>query len=159
LELADRRAKLGDVEGEVRALSRVLREGVPVGEIASRIVGISADALGGDAEIAWLEARAKLLVSRGEHGPAARALRAVGGALGDLAGDKRGALDAWVRAARLTPARGYMTLGLDLARFGDGTYSLDVLDRLARDEEEAAQSGVIAAEASRVALSLGEPSR
>src|SRR5262249_35878369 len=159
LKLAERRSKLGDVDGEVRALTRALREGMDPAEISTRIVGLTGDTLGGDGEIAWLEARARLLSGRGEHGPAGRAWREVGAAVWDLASDKARALRAWVKAAKLAPSRGYMTLGLDLARFGDGGYALDVLDDLAATEPDAVRSGTIAAEASRVALSLGQPGR
>src|SRR5262249_40869412 len=75
LKLAERRSKLGDVDGEVRALTRALREGMDPAEISTRIVGLTSDTLSGDGEIAWLEARAELLSGRGEHGPAGRAWR------------------------------------------------------------------------------------
>jgi len=157
--LANRRSRAADVEGEVRALARALREGASPNELAERIVTLTGEALSGDGELAWLEARAELLSARGEHSAATHAWRDVGGAAWDLAGDRARALRAWVRAAKLAPSRGYMTLGFDLARFADGAYALDVLDDLADRETEAARSGLIALEAARVALSLGEPAR
>ncbi len=158
-ELAEQRAKAGDPDGEARALARALREGAPAADLADRVVTLTGETLSADGELAWLAARAEVLVARGDNAGAARALRELGGAAWDLADDRASAVGAWIRAAKIAPARGYMTLGLDLARFADGPYALDVLEDLAAHEPDAVRSGVIAAEGARVALSLGDHAR
>ncbi len=157
--LAEQYAKAGDADGEARALARAVREGAKAVDLADRIVALTGETLSPDGELAWLDARAEVLVARGDAVEAARALREAGGAVWDLAQDRPRALRSWTRAAKTAPARGYMTLGLDLARFADGAYAIDVLADLALHESDAARAGVIAAEGARVALSLGEHAR
>src|SRR5262249_10139954 len=66
---------------------------------------------------------------------------------------------AWLRAASLAPARGYVALGVDLVHFGGPRFALETLAKLIDEEPEPFISGHIAAEAARAALSVGEPSR
>jgi tetratricopeptide (TPR) repeat protein len=159
--LARRFAAAGDADGEARAIARAIRDGADPSDLADRIITLElGDAtVSGDGEVAWLEARAELLGSRGERSSAARAFRDLGAALWDLADDRPGAVRAWLRAARFAPHRGYATLGVDLARFADSHYALDVLTELVEREPDRARSGAIAAEAARAALAVGEPGR
>jgi cellulose synthase operon protein C len=64
----------------------------------------------------------------------------------------------WLRAAKLVP-RGFLLLGMDLARFAGGRYALDCLAELVEKESNRERAGSLAAEAARAALVLGEPER
>jgi tetratricopeptide (TPR) repeat protein len=162
--LARRRAALGDLDGEARALARAMREGVRAPELEARVQALSdgrrgASGLTSDGEIARLEARAEWFARGTDKVAMALAWRELGAALWDLAGDRVGAVRAWLRAAKVAPSRGYTTLGVDLALFAGARYALDCLSELVEKEPDSARSGSIAAEAARAALALDEPAR
>jgi Tfp pilus assembly protein PilF len=156
--LVRRRAALGDPDGEARALVRAVREGFADADLEERLGGLVGTTLSGDGEIARLEATAELLTAKKDKDAAALVWRELGAMLWDLAGDRLGALRAWLSAARLGP-RGFVTLGMDLARFAGARYALDRLAELVDKESNRARSGELAAEAARAALALGEPGR
>jgi tetratricopeptide (TPR) repeat protein len=157
--LAERRRILGDREGEARALTRALRLGASVTPLSERIFALAEANLAGDAGLAWLEARALLLAEGEDPGAAAIGFRELGAGLWDLAGDRYGAVEAWLRAAKLAPDRGYHTLATDLAQFADDNFAFSCLESLVDKEEDRNQSGLIAAEAARAAIAIGHPGR
>jgi tetratricopeptide (TPR) repeat protein len=157
--LAMRRATMGDPDGEARALARAMREQVRSPELEARVVALKDMRLTGDGELARLEAMAEMLDAGGDRATAAAAWREYGGALWDLAGDRVRAVRAWLRAAKLAVTRGFVTLGMDLARFAGSRYALDCLASLVENETDRAQAGALASEAARAALALGEPAR
>ncbi|WP_394850394.1 hypothetical protein LZC95_23415 [Pendulispora brunnea] len=157
--LSERRMATGDFDGEVRAIVRALRLGASPGPLAERIEALSEAALSEDGSLAWLEAHARLLSEEEDPGAASAAWRELGAALWDLAGDRHGAVDAWVRAAKMAPYRGYFTLATDMARFADPRFAFDCLCELMDHEADRATSGAIAAEAARAALAVDEASR
>ncbi|WP_394828747.1 hypothetical protein [Pendulispora albinea] len=157
IALAQRRMATGDHDGEARAIVRALRLGAPASALAERILALTEAVLSEDGSLAWLEARA-LLAGEGEDpGAAASAFRELGAALWDLAGDRHGAVEAWLRAAKLAPYRGYFTLAVDISRFGDPRFAFECLSELMEQETDRTASGTIAAEAARAALLVGEP--
>jgi hypothetical protein len=158
-ELALLRAKMEDHEGEARALARAIREGHEPRALAERVEALRGVALGPDAELSWLEARASVLAASDDMAGAAEALRELGAAIWDLTSDREAAVKAWMRAASLSPARGYAALGADLARFGDPEYASGILTSLFEKETDPARAGAIAAEAARAALAVGDPAR
>ena len=157
--LVQRRQALGDADGEARAIACAMREGMTSPELAERLFALGGTKLGGDGELARLEAQAEWLSRADDKAAAAMAWRELGAALWDLSGDRIGAVAAWLRAAKLAPKRGYVTFGVDLARFAGARDALDCLAELVEKEPDRARSGSIAAEAARAALSLGEPGR
>ncbi|WP_394839685.1 hypothetical protein LVJ94_22620 [Pendulispora rubella] len=157
--LSERRMATGDLDGEARAIVRALRLGALPGPLAERIQALSEAALSEDGSLAWLEARARLLSEEEDPGAASAAWRELGAALWDLAGDRHGAVDAWVRAAKTAPYRGYFTLATDMARYADPQFAFDCLCELMDHETDRATSGAIAAEAARAALAVDEASR
>ena len=103
-----------------------------------------------------------VLAERGPTKGAAQgalALRRLGAALWDLAGDRSGALATWLDAARLAPFRGYTTLRRDLVAFAGHEESLDCLVALAEHESDPTRSGSLLAEAARVAAALDDDAR
>ncbi len=156
--LLRRRSALGDPDGEARALARAAREGFAEIDLEAALAALAGTRLSGDGEIAQLEATAELLTAKKDTAVAALAWRELGGMLWDLAGDRASALRAWLRAAKLVP-RGFITLGMDLARFAGARYALDRLAELVDKEPNPSRSGALAAEAARAALALGEPAR
>jgi hypothetical protein len=158
LSLVRRRAALGDSEGEARALAQAAREGLWSAEHDAALLRISDESLSGDGQIARLEARAEALTLKKDKDGAAQALRELGATLWDLAGDRQAAVRTWLKAAKLVP-RGFMLLGMDLARFAGGRYALDCLADLVERETHKERAGALAAEAARAALVLGEPER
>jgi tetratricopeptide (TPR) repeat protein len=159
LSLVGRRAALKDADGEARGLARAMREGMQSPELDAAVESLEDRRLRGDGEIARLSARAEWLGARPEKLASALAWRELGGALWDLAGDRVGAVRAWLRAAKIAPHRGYVTLGVDLAEFAGSRYALDCLSELIEKEPDRTRSGAIAAEAARAALALDEPAR
>ena len=104
-----------------------------------RIDALASSRLAPDAELAWLEAHAELLIDEGETEKAAAAFRELGAALWDMADDRPRALTAWLRAAQLDSARGYATLRRDLTTFANERYAVDCLSELVERETAAAQ--------------------
>jgi hypothetical protein len=158
LALVRRRAALGDPEGGARALAQAAREGLWSNELEGCLLKISEEPLSGDGQIARLEATAETLLLKKDKEKAAETLRELGATLWDLAGDRPAAVRSWLRAAKLMP-RGFLTLGMDLARFAGGRYALDCLADLVGKETNRERAGSLAAEAARAALVLGEPGR
>ena len=157
VSLADRRAQRGDHEGEARAIVRALRAGADPRPLEDRIIALRSHPLSGDGELAQAESRAICLTASGDTAQAAQSWRNFGAALWDLAGDRRGAVAAWLRAAELAPKRGYFTLGMDIAKFADSRFAVTCLSDLVVKEKDRARAGAIAAEAARAALAIGEP--
>ncbi len=89
----------------------------------------------------------------------ARALRQLGAMQWDMAGDRRRAIDTWLRAARIAPTGGYAALGVDLARFAGPQPALERLQSLVAGEKDPMRAGAIAAEAARASLAIGAPVR
>jgi hypothetical protein len=157
--LADRRARLGDRDGEAGLLARASRSGGRISDMQVRAARLLGEGVSADGELALMEARAAAL-STGESNPAAaNAWRDFGAAVWDLAGDRQGAVAAWLRAARLAPRRGFATLGSDLTSFGGAAFALDSLAALSEVESDAKVSGPLAIEAARAALLLGDGAR
>jgi tetratricopeptide (TPR) repeat protein len=159
LALTRRRAALRDPDGEARALARAMREQVRSKDLDARVLALKDARLTGDGELARLEATAEMLGTGSDRAAAAAAWRELGGALWDLSGDRVNTVRAWLRAAKLAPSRGFVTLGIDLARFAGSRYALDTLTGLVEKETDRARAGALAAEAARAALALGEPGR
>jgi len=182
LRLASLRASLGEMESAVRSLALALRLGADPLAVEGSLVGIDPRGLSPDGELWLKEARAVVGETRaalamemptsrrfGAHRgvapgedvrrSASSVLRELGALRWDLAGDHRGAEDAWLRAARLAPRDGYLQLGLDLARFAGARPALERLSQLIEAERNLERSGQIAAEAARAALAVGEPLR
>jgi tetratricopeptide (TPR) repeat protein len=153
-ELVRRSAKMGDRDGEARAIERAMRDGFDVRGFEANLDSLAEAKLGPDGEIAFLEARAALAIAKGETALAGATLRQLGASLWELARDRAGASRAFVRSAVLTgnaPA-----LGADLARFRDPAFARGVLlERLAQ-ETIPARAGALAAEAARAAFALGD---
>jgi len=158
LMLVRRRKALGDLDGEARALARAAREGLSSTELEECLRDLVGARLSGDGEIARLEATAEVLSAGEDKDKTAAAFRELGAALWDLAGDRTGAVRAWLRAAKLVP-RGFLALGMDLARFAGARYALDCLADLVEKEANPGRAGSLAAEAARAALALGDPER
>jgi hypothetical protein len=156
-DLVKRRARMGDRDGEARAIARAMRDGFDVRGFEANLDALAEARLGPDAEIAFLEARATLAVAKGETAVGAATLRQLGASLWELAQDRARAARAFVRAVALTGNAA--ALGADLAQLGDPDFSLGVL--LARFAEETipARAGGLAAEAARAALALGNHAR
>jgi tetratricopeptide (TPR) repeat protein len=157
VELASLRERMGDHEGEARAVLRAIKEGVDPRALETHIGGLTGVALSPDAELAWIESRAALMMLGGDKGAAARAFRELGAAVWDLTLDRASACRAWVRAAALAPSRGYETLAADLELFGDPAFVLGVLGDLLDKEGEGPRAASIAAEMARAALHVGDP--
>ncbi len=153
-ELVKRRAKMGDRDGEARAIERAMRDGFDVRGFEANLDMLGEARLGPDGEIAFLETRASLAIAKGETAVAAATLRQLGASLWELARDRAGAARTFVRAAVITGNAA--ALGVDLARFRDLAFARGVLlDRLAQ-ETLPARAGAVAAEAARVTLALGD---
>ena len=157
--LSERRMTMGDHDGEARAIVRAIRLGAAPGAVEGRIEALSEATLSEDGSLAWLEARALLLSEGEDPGAASAAWREFGAALWDLAGDRHGAVDAWVRAAKIAPYRGYFTLAVDMTRFADPQFAFECLSERIDSESDQATSGAIAAEAARASLVVGEATR
>ena len=118
--------------------------------------------LSADGELARAEALA-LVLAESQTAPsrsdAALAWRRLGGARWDLAGDRAGAEHALWEAAKLDAQRGFTTFAFNLAQFGGPAYALDTVEQRIRKEPSDVRAALMAAQTSRVALALGEPSR
>ena len=154
LELAKHHAAIGDADRELMAYARAAQHGVDLSDVRSRVDALAAD-LAPDAELAWLEANAELLIDEGHTDAAAVAFRELGAALWDMADDRPRALTAWLRAAQLDSARGYATLRRDLTTFANDRYAVDCLSELVEREGDRARAGIIATEAARSAFDAG----
>ncbi len=181
--LASLRLALGENDAAVRALMAALRLGADPFSVESVLVAIDQRTLGLDGELCHKECYAHLAearavmamemptskrfgASRNASAPATEArslaaqqFRELGALRWDLAGDHRGAEDAWLRAARIAPSGGYVQLGLDLAKFAGSRPALERLSQLVAHESDPERAGQIAAEAARAALAVGEPLR
>ena len=156
-ELVKRRARMGDRDGEARAIERAMRDGFDVRGFEANLDALAEARLGPDAEIAFLDARATLAVAKGETAVAAATLRQLGASLWELARDRTGAARSFVRAVALTGNAA--ALGADLAQFQDPGFALDVLLERFKSETVVARAGALAAEAARAALALGDNGR
>ena len=157
-QLRERQQRMGDADGEARSLL-LLARAAPEDDLLPALESLAGYGLSPDAELARLEALAHLAAHRGDRAAMVEAWRDLGGALWDVAGDRVGARRAFWRAAKLDSSAGFMTLGFDLAQFGGTTYALNSLqDRIEQEPNDSRAAGM-AAQTSRVALALGEPSR
>ena len=164
--LAGRRAKLGDRDGEARLFARAVHDGLlgphPRERLAAlqrRAAVLLGEGVSADGELALMEARAEALSAVDERRAAGTAWRDFGAACWDLADDREGAVRAWLRASRFAMVKGLATFATDLADFGGGTYALEVLAGLAEKESDVKRSGALAAEAARIAASIGDFAR
>lgn len=148
VDLARRRAAIGDRDGEARAVVRALRLGAPPESLAERVRALTHKPMSADGTLAWLEARATVEENSSSW-------RELGAALWDLAGDRRGAVRAWIRGARVAPERGYWVVAHDMTRFGDPEFAYASLDALVDSEQDPSLSAAIAQEAARAALGVG----
>ena len=153
--LAQLRRRLGDDEGVARIIARAASEGMHEPQIDEPVAIVSVAAASPDADLWSLRASAQRLAAGDDGASAARAWRELGAAMWDLADDRVGAIDAWLRAARLRPG-GHMTLALDLAAFGGAAFAFDYLGRIVDTEPDDTIAAVIATEASRAALGASE---
>ncbi len=180
IELARMRLELGEPEAAARQVVLALRHGFDPLDAVDLIAGLEGAAASPDGELWLAEARAWQLAAEADAAPAplsrravarppstrggpaeasARAWRALGGARWDLAADRRGAEEAWLRAARVAPSGGYLALGVDLASFAGARPALERLNELIALERDPVRAGAIAGEAARAALAVGEPAR
>ncbi len=177
LELAELEMR-SDPDGALRTLAQAVTLGADATRVAAAADGAQG-ATSGDAELqraqiraAALEAEAGSPASRrgvttrssrrvldAAAESACRALRALGAMQWDMAGDARGALETWLRAARIAPSGGYAALGVDLARFAGAQPALEKLQSLVAGEKDPMRAGAIAAEAARAALAINAPIR
>jgi tetratricopeptide (TPR) repeat protein len=156
--LAALRATLGDDEGVARIAARAAREGIHDPDVERWVEPILDRSAGPDTELWALQAKADRLSGGSEVAAAARALRELGAARWDMAGDQVGAVDAWHRAARKVQG-GFATLAADLAAFAGTTFALEHLARLSDAEPDDATSAAIATAASDAALASGHARR
>ncbi|MEO8874283.1 MAG: hypothetical protein ABI461_01745, partial [Polyangiaceae bacterium] len=158
VQLAGCRASLADADGEARAIALALREGASSEDLDVRIDALAkVETWTGDGSLAFLEARARLLeAAKNRDLEAANAWRELGAARWDLAGDQAGAEHAWVHAARLGGATGYLTMALDLAQFSNAMVALDRMAEIISREDDKSRGSAIAAQVARAALSLGQ---
>jgi tetratricopeptide (TPR) repeat protein len=122
LEVAELRRASGDTSGAVRALVRALDSGAPPDDVAALASRIEWESLDGDgqlaqaklsAELAWKAARKAGPRDRARAREAWSKMRILGAARWDLASDIEGAIDTWLRAARLV-VEGFNVLRDDL---------------------------------------------
>ena len=161
--LRERQQRAGDVDGEARTLLSIART-APDDATFPALEALAQVALSPDGELARLEALAHLTASAESQdaewrAEAIRAWRQLGAAQWDLAGDHEGAQRSLWRAARLDPHGGFTTLVFDLAQLGGAVYALDSVEPHIEAEASHARAALMAAQTSRVALALGEPSR
>jgi tetratricopeptide (TPR) repeat protein len=158
--LADLRQRLGDVEGRARIVARTVCEGLHSPEIDAQIFfRADEDAATPDARIWLLTARSEWFGTTPDAqstGEAAWAWRDLGAALWDLAEDRMGAIAAWQRAARLSPAQGYRTLALDLLAFAGVDFALEYLAQWIDAEPDDATAAQLAFDFARAALGASE---
>ena len=157
LRLADLREKLEDEEGEARVVARAVHEGVTALDVDRHLGRLADRPLGPDAQIWKARALAERLSRVGDGPSATWAWRDFGALLWDLAEDRVGAIEAWQRAARAAPSKGYATLAFDLVAFAGAPFAFDYLARLVDTEPDDATAATIASDVARAALSTGEP--
>ncbi len=154
VRLADVRERLGDVEGQARLIARATEEGLGGPEIAGHLARLTEQTLSGDALVWRLRARASRPYD--DVAETVESWRALGVALWDLADDRVGAIGAWQRAAGAAPASGHMILALDLVAVAGREFAFEYMSRLVEAEPDDARAAVIAADAGRAALRVGE---
>ena len=187
-ELAEARRLLGDRDGEARALRSALRARRasadqphdPALDLEPAVASLLGESLSPDGEIAWLELRAEVLTAKLSGGPiratraqaprdsmspdgalrraAHMAWRELGAIHWDMVGDRRAALEAWTRGAKLVLG-GFARLALDVTQFADPRSAVVILTDLAAAVTDTASAGAIAAQAARAALAAGDPAR
>ena len=142
LELGRRRAEAGDHDGAAREICRAAERGADPHAVVERVHDLQAAAregagLGSDGTVALTEARARALTALGpsEATLAANAWRELGSLRWDLAGDRRGAEEAFFRASQLVPDGGGERYARDLSEFAGVEETLDAIVRRANDEE------------------------
>lgn len=151
--LAQIRERLGDEESEVRVVARAVHEGLRSPDFDARLARLQERPLSADALLWRMRACAEIA---GKSEDAVPAWRELGAALWDYASDRMGAVTAWQRAARLSPARGHVTMALDLVAFAGAEFAFEYLARLVETEPDDANAATIAADAGRAALTIGE---
>lgn len=158
MEIAARQRALGDSDEEARALARASREGAAPAEVASRLAALGPLAsLSPDGELFALEARARATTGPSED--VSHAFRELGAALWDVAGDRAGAIRAWMTAASAAPGRGWAVFASDLAWSGGREYALECLVGLVEHDPEPRRRGALAGEAAKLALAAGDVGR
>lgn len=156
-ELAGIFERTGDVEGEARVLARAAREGLGSPDIDAHLEHLSKCTATPDAQLWQLSAQACRSLDAGPSDNAFAAWRMLGGALWDSAEDRVGAIAAWQRAARLSPAGGYAVFTFDLVAFGGAPFAFEYMQRLIDAEPDDAAAAEIARQAASAALSAGAP--
>jgi tetratricopeptide (TPR) repeat protein len=147
----------GDHDGEARALARALREGAAREQVAAGIASLLKRDLGPDGELALCEARVLAAqADPADASEAAMALRLLGAARWDVAGDTVGAVEAWVEGAKLAGDRGVAMLGADLTRFGGHALAGSTLEQLAASVSDPERKAQTLAEAARASLAGGD---
>ena len=166
VELARLRAATGETAAAARALGRALAAGASATVIAERLEALP-PADEGDALLAVLEAQVEVLQPasgvRGGTGAGAscarwlRAVRELGAARWDLAGDVHGAVLAWVRRLEWGGAEAVEELAWDLHTFGGPEMAARELERVAEDAATPATAGRLLGLAARFALEAQRP--
>lgn len=149
--------RMGDLEGEARVVARTAREGLGSPDIDAHLEHLAGQPATPDAELWQLSARACRSLDAGPSDDSVVAWRDLGAGLWDLADDHVGAIAAWQRAARLSPAAGYSVLTLDLIAFGGAGFAFEYMQRLIEAEPDDAAAAEIAVDAAFAALSSGDP--
>lgn len=160
LDLSRRRRAAGDADGAARALMRAMREGAWATSILAEL-DVALPPRSSDGEIALLFARAEALsaLSEADQLGTARAWRELGAAYYDLAGDERGALRAWERAALLDVESGIENLASDLLAFAGPDAALASLEEVAGRREDAGVAARLLGLCATIALETGKRER
>ncbi len=158
LDVARRRKAAGDADGALRALLRAIIDGADATAVLAEL-DVALPAATSDGELAQLEVRAEAQSAAGgtELGEMAQAWRELGAARWDLAGDTRGAVRAWERAATLDSERGIWWLARDLLAFAGRDEALARLEDYASRRREPAQTAAVFSVAAKLALQNGAP--
>ena len=159
VRLAALRSRLGDGDGEAIAYARALREGLEPAEIEGRTGVLRERVRTSDGLLAVLDIEARLAQASSDRERAWNALRAYGAALADLAGDLRGAAQAFVVAARIVPERGPRFIAADLRELAGADAALTAILGVLETESDPRIAGVLAEEGSRAALGASQPGR
>ncbi len=154
--LADLRERLGDHESEARIVARAIREDAGSPSIDAHLERLAERPATPDAQLWRMQARAERLGADADGDDAAWAWRDYGAGLWDLADDREQAIAVWLRAARVAPVHGFMTLALDLVAFEDASFAFGYLGRRIEGEQDDATAGAMAADVARAALSIGD---
>jgi hypothetical protein len=156
-ELVKLRQRMGDRDGEARAIERAVRDGFDVRGFEANLDALASARLAPDGEIAFLESRSALASAKGDAAMAGATLRQLGASLWELAQDRGGAARAFLRATTITGD--VAALGVDLARFNAPSFALEILGERLAKEKIPERAAALAAEAARAALAAGEPAR